>query len=1781
MSNEIVGPYTFGEDYRQIQEKQKKIQFSFNKKKAEVTPEQIQRVNQLTEKYPTALSGLISSAVSSNLSDEEFEKVLALQYKAIGKGNPSLPNPVDNQVVNSLMMNKAYGKVAEATAEGFKSSPWNFKNYTEYSKNALKGISKLIMLAGEALWNPIGRAERAFVETAETYEKPFQLMADLKQQEIEELKNNATSIKPGEPGDTLYNIATKRDEKKKLERTGRIAGLALTFADLLSGRASPTSKATKKTFSEKYKNAGSSIAGTAVEKIKQGEDPQEVFNSFGDGFLLEGPIVKEALENQEAYKYRGRNITIGRYVEDVIGVDPNSVLYGGVSGVIDFAKVLRFDPLLVAGTINKSIKFSNSLSGKLQKAYKEANFEEIPKILNNFLDSEKSAPLIEGIAKNKDFKQLFDAVKDTDLAIKLYNADTPAAVKASLDFWVKTQQSVGIPKVIRSFQSLGYNKNLIKGLKGKNAAYSKFGEWTPEAGAAYADANQSVKVYNQWLVNFQIPRETANNLAYKFGIAANTGNKTLMNKILFESTLDAAKEVAKKKGFKKTDFLDDYFKELSGMGDFNGKSYWAKVQETMGGKYVVGEAEFLGQRTSIPGPGGKALNTATPIDAGQHFDDMWTLGNPMDIRRALGKINKIARLPLNETSGFKGLQEVAAKIPGVKTPVDDILKNIPEKYTDLMMAAPGKKVSGQGLVYGTMDRILWPFQKTWTGVQLITRPAWTLRIFGESQFRMGLDGLDNWIENPMSMFVWGTYTDDLLGNPWKMGTRRGKRAYNPDIEKVIARRLGSVFGKNSQESIIKGQWYPTATQSLNEPSKIQAWQLNLKWPLESDLAQAVAGTILDGTDLTKVKASFWNGKLRSVRNTLNETRIDFKGKRTNPYTKLSDADAYVDSYREWIMDLTNGNPNILKMIRDRKINIDGLDIDLSSIDRFTPTNIKSIKKFLGENIDALPEALPVPSWVSNPAKKNEVFELGRKGSEFLWHWLGELPDSTLQRIPTIKQYYWQQVGQMLPFADDAAIKHFEKGIKAGDIPKSIGELFNASKQNAIKKYGSASKISGKNNSEKINEILLKGIKATGIDDLKPNAINPKTGYPVEHGDLIQAIDEAGDLNKLKELVGGEVALEELLMEITKAQVKFSPRYLKTPKPKDQFGEIVEGVRGAYGINSKELLQKEIQDLLKVKNRNFLSIEDIDEASKAFAIEAHDRLLYNLTQKGYVAEAMRLVYPFLEPWKEIVLNYPRLLAKNLSGLRKVQLATETGIQNGMLFKDPVSNELRYASPTTDLQESVFGIDTPEEIEIRKTASLQGMNLFTQSPLPQFGPVVQVSYQAARRFLPEDWRQAEDVLFPYGLPDSDIGSQISRQLPVYIRNLWNSSTEGGVNEGQFLNDVADAGKILTVAFVKGKLDYDPRTAEGRIQFEEDSIALAQKMNVYENLAKAIEPSSPRLETAVQLESPEFFNDQTLIDTFNELLPEDYSFGKYDDDYFTTTVITAIFREVYNNVDEGEEYLAYALIASLIGEDPNDWDAIYSAAYLVQGKTSSLGAKLPSTEEQVKWDKEWPEHADKYSNTFAYFAPDIEELDLLDVNSFYNQIEEGKRESYTQQELLERAQETAYRVIYNYLTKPYRGDNSKEAIAERATIKENLLEAFPYGTSERDIVKWQKGVSQYEVFLELKEASNDEWLLESSQAAKGLNEFLYGTDKHYGLLAAVDSIRDDEKLIKLNAEGKEIKMNEADALSYLTSRENTQLMRDELLVFLQEIVDRYPEFAPLAKEKFLNYVDYQYTP
>ena len=110
MANQSIGPYTFGEEYNQITEKSRALELSYNKKKNQFTLDQIERTKELAELYPTAQSGLISSAVLKGLDNKAFEELLKLQYKAVPKSQPVFPNAQGNDVLNSAMFNSTYGR---------------------------------------------------------------------------------------------------------------------------------------------------------------------------------------------------------------------------------------------------------------------------------------------------------------------------------------------------------------------------------------------------------------------------------------------------------------------------------------------------------------------------------------------------------------------------------------------------------------------------------------------------------------------------------------------------------------------------------------------------------------------------------------------------------------------------------------------------------------------------------------------------------------------------------------------------------------------------------------------------------------------------------------------------------------------------------------------------------------------------------------------------------------------------------------------------------------------------------------------------------------------------------------------------------------------------------------------------------------------------------------------------------------------------------------------------------------------------------------------------------------------------------------------------------------------------------------------------------------------------------------------------------------------------------------------------------------------------------------
>ena len=303
MANQSVGPYTFGEEYNQINEKSKALELSYNKKKNQFTLDQVERTKELAELYPTAQSGLISSAVIKGLDNKAFEELLKLQYKAVPKSQPVFPNAQGNDVLNSAMFNSTYGKVFNGIGQKFKlpegAKFWNKGTYSDepvYGK--FKGMFRLLGLVGESLANTtVGKPSRAFVKTADDlFEGPISSIGEIKRIEAEQLAQKAQQ---GDPNVTMYDVAVARDEANKADRIGQIAGFGLTLSGLL-GQGAPAGlrKTVGKTFADNYKNAGPSVAGVASEKIRDGQNPGAVWKSFGEGFFAQGPVVAEALEQQ-------------------------------------------------------------------------------------------------------------------------------------------------------------------------------------------------------------------------------------------------------------------------------------------------------------------------------------------------------------------------------------------------------------------------------------------------------------------------------------------------------------------------------------------------------------------------------------------------------------------------------------------------------------------------------------------------------------------------------------------------------------------------------------------------------------------------------------------------------------------------------------------------------------------------------------------------------------------------------------------------------------------------------------------------------------------------------------------------------------------------------------------------------------------------------------------------------------------------------------------------------------------------------------------------------------------------------------------------------------------------------------------------------------------------------------------------------------------------------------------------------------------------------------------
>lgn len=455
-----------------------------------------------------------------------------------------------------------------------------------------------------------------------------------------------------------------------------------------------------------------------------------------------------------------------------------------------------------------------------------------------------------------------------------------------------------------------------------------------------------------------------------------------------------------------------------------------------------------------------------------------------------------------------------------------------------------------------------------------------------------------------------------------------------------------------------------------------------------------------------------------------------------------------------------------------------------------------------------------------------------------------------------------------------------------------------------------------------------------------------------------------------------------------------------------------------------------------KGAGDLSAEEADLVAKGFATDGTKALLYDLSRRSQWTDASRLIFPFASAWAEILRSWTRIGMQNPQAIRRAQQTVEGARGSGFFRIDPTTNEEVFVYPGTEfLTEHLLGVPAP------MTGRVAGLNLFSGSVLPGFGPIVQLPAGALLPDKPE-WDEVRKLVLPFGEIETE-GGLVETFLPAWFRKFRQAGLTplGRDDERQWNNTVMDVARYLVST---GK--YNMGSAEAVEDTLDAARSKARVLFALRGAAQFFAPSAPTPSFVAHDKDGRAVTAQTLVGAFAKLQEEDYdsAVGKFLDTY-------------------GEGALLY-----------------------MQGKTKGV---FPATAEAGEWAREHPGLAKRFPSTHGYFAPPGEGFD---IDAYTRQIASGERKPLTPEEAAAAANHRVAAFAYRAAKAKVEGRSDPEAKAWLRSIRDALVEEYPgYEPMPRDLGKRDR------VVRELYQATDDPTLA-GTDAGQGLNLYLSARDK-----------------------------------------------------------------------------------
>lgn len=412
----------------------------------------------------------------------------------------------------------------------------------------------------------------------------------------------------------------------------------------------------------------------------------------------------------------------------------------------------------------------------------------------------------------------------------------------------------------------------------------------------------------------------------------------------------------------------------------------------------------------------------------------------------------------------------------------------------------------------------------------------------------------------------------------------------------------------------------------------------------------------------------------------------------------------------------------------------------------------------------------------------------------------------------------------------------------------------------------------------------------------------------------------------------------------------------------------------------------------------MTLEMADELAKGAALDNTRWLLYDVHKRGLFMDAMRVVFPFGEAWKEVATRWLQLTANRPGTViqRSTQLVQATGSPQDWesIVDDPSQHGQVFTNATG---ETVFAYPGAEwftaamtGVPVEFTGALNGLTIMN-SVLPGLGPAVQVplSMVPAIRDSPQ-MEGLRNVLFPFGMGDpvqDNPGGFVTDLLfSPAVQRVFQGIAAGGLNAVEIPGtDIAPVGDVPGVRnviqgfasifgggavqqdrmFLNSVFDvmrYRVSAGEGSTGTQaeiqrliEDSTQDAGLLYIIRGLAGMTLPSAPIPEFQVQGSDGSMLMLRGLVEQYRNMQNENWA------------TASQRFMEMY-------------------GEN---------MALVMQAKTVSTSAMLPTTQEADNWVQANPSVTTDYPVTFGLWAPGNTDDNDFDFDAYTRYARNRQRE------------------------------------------------------------------------------------------------------------------------------------------------------------------------------------------